>query len=377
MLLAMSERRPSRKPLQVAVTVLEPLLAVLLIATEAYAAWLHRTPLGLCAGSLAAAGAALSRRLPAWGLGVTLAGTFLLSLLPPSTVGLALLMPAVSVLTLTFRGRHSLALWATGGGIACGLIGSRRAASLTEWLGATTVWVVAYATAWLIAVAMARLRDEQAQTLRDGLEHQRRLIASELHDNVANELAMLVMRAEAARTRTPTSDELLAIAESGRKANQYLRHLMELLRLDGEFRPLSLETELHEAAVFLRKAHMSPSCEVQGDVSLIPPAPADTLARVTREATTNMARHAPAGSHCAILIRVSSDTVEALFTNPWAGTTGQGLGIPGMRERIKALGGSFFAGVDDDLWVVRVSIPFTSQPRMWNTNPVRPDTPAR
>ena len=68
-----------------------------------------------------------------------------------------------------------------------------------------------------------------------------------------------------------------------------------------------------------------------------------------QEALTNTFKHTPAGTHANVRIRCSADTVTVDVTDDGScsslpGATASGHGIPGMRERSAAYGGTLEAG---------------------------------
>ncbi|KJS52043.1 hypothetical protein VM98_33800, partial [Streptomyces rubellomurinus subsp. indigoferus] len=86
-----------------------------------------------------------------------------------------------------------------------------------------------------VAEAAERDRRELARA-RDAVRHERTQIARELHDIVANAVAVMVLQAEAARAAGPgalppgADDALGRIEEVGRGAMGELRRLLRLLR---------------------------------------------------------------------------------------------------------------------------------------------------
>ena len=93
--------------------------------------------------------------------------------------------------------------------------------------------------------------------------------------------------------------------------------------------------------------------------------------RITREALTNVVRHAHA-SAASVRVDHQNGRVEVSVRDDGAGSngeaelgTGTGHGIVGMRERAEALGGSLTAEASTDGgFLVTASLPVTSdQPR--------------
>ena len=90
-----------------------------------------------------------------------------------------------------------------------------------------------------------------------------------------------------------------------------------------------------------------------------------TCYRVVQESLSNARRHAP---NCDVYVEVSDlhSAIEVTVTNTLTPdrselreSSGQGFGIPGMRERTALLGGTLDAGSSDDrtTWTVRARLP--------------------
>lgn len=85
--------------------------------------------------------------------------------------------------------------------------------------------------------------------------------------------------------------------------------------------------------------------------------------RLVQEGLTNAMKHAP-GSKVALRLSVRADALEIELRDSGAkapsklATTGSGLGLAGMRERIEALGGRLDAGpVSSGGWRLHARVP--------------------
>jgi signal transduction histidine kinase len=89
-----------------------------------------------------------------------------------------------------------------------------------------------------------------------------------------------------------------------------------------------------------------------------------TLYRVAQEALTNAGKHAPKAPvsvwlSCeakAVRIRIENGCPDTGTASSLA-TTGAGLGLIGMRERVQIVGGSLEVGPIEDGWRVTAHIP--------------------
>jgi signal transduction histidine kinase len=92
-----------------------------------------------------------------------------------------------------------------------------------------------------------------------------------------------------------------------------------------------------------------------------------TCFRIVQESLSNARRHAP-GCTARVQVSTGASNVEVTVSNTIASPTsghddssGQGFGIPGMRERTALFGGTLEAGpnelADGRGWVVRAQLP--------------------
>jgi signal transduction histidine kinase len=83
------------------------------------------------------------------------------------------------------------------------------------------------------------------------------------------------------------------------------------------------------------------------------------LVRVVQESLTNAGRHAP-GSPVTVVVAWHADHVQVEVRNPLAPSrdgAGSGLGLAGMSERARLLGGRFEAGPDCGEFRVVATLP--------------------
>ncbi len=244
------------------------------------------------------------------------------------------------------------------------------AASLGLAVGALVLW------------SLRRRRDRSRRQAAALLE-QRLGIARELHDVVAHHVSVIGIQAAAARRsldRAPgeAAEALTAIETSSRAAVLEMQRLVTTLRHpdedDGSGRlpspPPPTLADLPRIVAPMRTAGLE--VELVGFDAPDRPtlsAPAEVaLYRVTQEALTNALRHAG-----AVAVRVSLEPAPGTAilridhgpatgrgaTGPGAtGTSSGGMGIPGMRERIRAVGGVLDAGpTADGGFAVTASVP--------------------
>lgn len=223
---------------------------------------------------------------------------------------------------------------------------------------------------WRSARQRAQLEEQnaqlsaQAQTIKEQAQVQERLrIARELHDVVAHHISVIGVQAAGARRvlrKDPerTSQALEVVEESSRRAVSEMRNLLGTLRTaqpgdgsggdagrgpDPSVRDIaSLTTIDPELEVTYREIF-----DRDGAVEDIPPAIGLALYRTVQESLANIRRHSTArAADVALRTGGARDgsryaEVEILDNGiPRSGTSGSGLGLLGVRERLSSLGGT-------------------------------------
>lgn len=221
--------------------------------------------------------------------------------------------------------------------------------------------------AWAKARAEARL-EEQAEALRaeratvasQAVSLERLRIARELHDSVAHHVSLMGVQAGAARTllktdAATTEDFIRQIESSARSSVSEMQSILGVLR-DGATEPeqpvssLGLD-QIPDLLETVRAAGLEARYEVHGDPRPLRPLQSLTLYRIAQEALTNTRRHAGPGACADVRLRWRSASVELEILDDGGGRRdhsadqpSSGHGLPGMRERAAALGGSFEYG---------------------------------
>ena len=220
--------------------------------------------------------------------------------------------------------------------------------------------------------AQARTIDAQATSLqRQAVVEERLRIARELHDVVAHHVSVIGIQAAAARRvlrRDPDVAEgaLRSVETSSRDAVAQMRGLLGTLRADDHEgtsdgsgpggRTRAPEPGLADVTTLAREASthgLEVECHVVEDVpgaAAFVPAPLGlSLYRTAQEALANVRRHSTA-SCATVFVRVDRRPehgfahgyaeVEVLDSGrPRSGTSGTGLGLLGVRERLSTHGG--------------------------------------
>ncbi|MEO7053150.1 MAG: histidine kinase [Rhodanobacter sp.] len=185
--------------------------------------------------------------------------------------------------------------------------------------------------------AALRLSHDEVRRLAATAERER--IGRDLHDLLGHTLSLITLKLELSRKLFDR--DLVAAKREVEEAEKVARHaLAEVRSAVTGIRATDLAAELASARLLLEssRVHLEygslPAdlpAEIERDLSL-----------VLREAVTNVARHAGASrvriellrEHAAICMRIDDDGAGGLD-----GAAG-GNGICGMRERVRAIGGS-------------------------------------
>ena len=183
--------------------------------------------------------------------------------------------------------------------------------------------------------AALRLSHEEVRRLAATAERER--IGRDLHDLLGHTLSLITLKLELSRKLFER--DLEAAKREVADAEKVARHaLAEVRSAVSGIRAADLAAELASARLLLE------SSRVHVDYDQ-PPAdlPQDTeraLSLVLREAATNIARHADASSAKVEFRREHASVRMLIIDNGRGGIDGDGNGLRGMRERVRAIGGS-------------------------------------
>jgi signal transduction histidine kinase len=334
-------------------------LAALLLLIASAAGWIGRlvargrdlpalsavflTTLGLAGGALSAFAALGVVFVGVAALGATMAWDM------PQAAWIALTGPAAMALSLAGTGRSAGYL---GAGAAAVVAGAAMGFSRRQALHDS-------ARAAEIQVSEARAEAENARAeLLAGRNH----MAREIHDVLAHTLSALSLQLEA----------LDAVVTAGGDARHQLDLIKRLVRdgLDearGAVRALREDSPSLEEAISGLAQDRGAALVVRGSPRQVGPDVGLALYRVTQEALTNVAKHAP-GADADVSLCFCDGSVSVEVVDEYRGSepsmngsalsgTGGGYGIQGIKERILLLGGRVEAGPIERGWRVRAEVP--------------------
>ena len=238
--------------------------------------------------------------------------------------------------------------------------------------------IVGLGRAGRLRVDLANARAEAAEEAARRRSSEERLrIARELHDIIGHSLGTIAVQAGVGRHLMETEPEKAAdaldnIAKISRESLDEVRSVVAALRDDEPpYHPALGLADLPELIETVRATGLAVDFTPPDDLEAIPRQTGAAVYRITREALTNVVRHAHASKarvqvvHQNGRIEVAVRDDGAGAGNGPAGDSEPGHGIIGMRERAEALGGSLSAGpASDGGFLVTASLPVNSdQPR--------------
>jgi two-component system, NarL family, sensor histidine kinase DesK len=184
----------------------------------------------------------------------------------------------------------------------------------------------------------AELRLSQSEVRRLATLAERERIGRDLHDLLGHTLSLVALKSELAKR--------LALAEPARaqremdEVERVARHaLTEVRAAVTGMRRSDLAAELVSARLMLEACGVALEGELPEGMAL--PAHIEApLALVLREAVTNIHRHARA-TRASVVLSIGGDRIDMhIGDNGRGGLAAHGNGVSGMRERVRALGGT-------------------------------------
>jgi signal transduction histidine kinase len=234
---------------------------------------------------------------------------------------------------------------------------------------AARVALVSLGTLGIILVLLRSLDEQLAMERRlaqRSLTDERRRLASDVHDVVGHTLSASMLHTTAARLSI-RSDPDAAIASleraerHGRRSMDDIRSVVRLLRDDGDGRlPAPLSGDIPAMVEEFRAAGAPIDGTVGSELDDLPATTALTAYRVVQEGLTNAIRHGTGAIDLTVDTPGEGDHVEIRIGNDIAGAASPtgGSGLPGMRERVTAAGGTLVAGpADSHRWLLSVRLP--------------------
>ena len=207
---------------------------------------------------------------------------------------------------------------------------------------------------------VAELRRTRAELARVAVAEERERFSRDLHDLLGHTLSVMVVKAQAVRRLAATDPEAAAqhaadIERVGRTALLDVRQAVDAMRAP------SLPEELAGARDALEAAGIRATIET--GTADIPEDAGSVLAWALREGITNVLRHSGA-STCRIEVIDRGDHAELVISDDGAGAPARPArsgarigGLDGLRDRVRAAGGSMDVGSTTDGYRLVASVP--------------------
>jgi signal transduction histidine kinase len=191
----------------------------------------------------------------------------------------------------------------------------------------------------IVVASVREIASYQPRLARAAVLEERRRIARDLHDGLAQELAYIASGLRSFADDPPTGEEVERLVEAADQALVESRHAISALASDPD-EPLDVAVQRIATALALRAG-----TEVRLDVERVEVRPdvREAVLKITREAMTNAVRHGVPREVAVTLsangsLRLSVQDDGAGF-RPLALHQDPGLGLHSMRERAEAVGG--------------------------------------
>ena len=213
------------------------------------------------------------------------------------------------------------------------------------------------------------LEEREELVKREAVRAERERIAREMHDIIAHSVSAMVVQTAAAqdllRTDPDRTEQVLAdVAETGRRALTETGRLLHGIRDDADelgLRPAPGLADLPDLVARFRASGLDVHLDVCDPLPALPVGVDVSAYRIVQEALTNALRYG--ADRTAALRLTSTPTLLSIrATNPGDGrsSSGSGLGLVGMAERVSLLGGTLTHGpTGDGLFELSATLPVT------------------
>ncbi|MEV6521397.1 histidine kinase [Longispora sp. NPDC051575] len=230
---------------------------------------------------------------------------------------------------------------------------------------------------------LTALRDRNASLRRAhrATEERSRLlerarIAREMHDLLGHRLSLIALHAGGLELASRSAggellDTSVLVHTTARRAMHELRGVLGVLGGDDRSEPLTEATgtkaDVADLVAGSRAAGVTVDLEWTGpDLDRADPLVRRAVHRVVREALTNVHKHAAAAPVTVAVRHGAHDVRIAVRNGPGTGTRdlpGTALGLVGLRERVRLLGGTLGAGpAPDGGFAVEATVPLAGRP---------------
>lgn len=258
-----------------------------------------------------------------------------------------------------------VSLAVTGGGLLRATPGFGVAADLA-YLGSGVVVAVGIGW-WWRSLHLRRQRADEAARQAERLE-----LARELHDVVAHHVTGIVVQLQALRRVSGDQPERVvqALPLLETTANRSLEAMRQMVWALRATKPDAVPTRTADFADDIERIVLATTVPTRVNLTIadgvdVPDTVVLAVERVVREALTNVARHAPAGTEAHVTVTVDHRSATVHVTDNGATppdttgfASGAGFGLTGLAERIALHRGEFRASpIPGGGWAVSATIP--------------------
>jgi signal transduction histidine kinase len=199
-----------------------------------------------------------------------------------------------------------------------------------------------------------RAEQEQQLRAREAVLAERARITREMHDVVGHRVSLMVLQAGAVDMAAEDPERVRTLAgqlqDAGRRSLEELRQLLGLLQEDPDDAPLAPQPgldDLDELVQDSRNAGVDVTLTRCGTPRELDPTVGRTVYRVVQEALTNAGKHAPGGPVTVTLDQREAELAVTILnrraTRSKPPLPSGGLGLIGLRERVRTVGGTLRA----------------------------------
>ena len=187
---------------------------------------------------------------------------------------------------------------------------------------------------------------------------ERARIARDVHDVLAHSLAGINMQLELADALLDTGD-LDRVRQANDKAHGLVRESLQQAQWTVHALREDVLPLVGSLTAMIESSGHRDVLTVRGNTGELPAQVVQNLLRIAQESLTNAARHAPGAPVRVELQRRAEDVVLTIDNGrveaPVSASSGSGMGLIGMRERVALLGGVLEAGpitaADSQEWI--------------------------